>query len=349
MTARGPARQLAFAAVDPSWDGDRLADVEIGLVERMGLAASTAATRARTLDAALQQPDHDTLDGFLADPSALIAAIAAPRRGAARRARHLAIADAIAIRGAHLPAGAQESFERALEAYFPGRLSPKQHLVDLDLGGDRRGVRGRLLLLPPEVERLIEAIDPLNTRDRALLATLCGSGLRPAEVLALDWDQLVAMEATGTTDVWRIPRVGSGRDVPLNRTARDRLFTWHRQAGELGSGPVFMRGYGRPRRLSVSHARYVVDNACDVAGLPVPDLRHLRLHFALVLERRGWRDEAIARGFGFKQTFNFRRAVEPFRELRAQLRAAEVLSLPSASEAVGVGGSVGTAVIEEAL
>ena len=88
--------------------------------------------------------------------------------------------------------------------------------------------------------------------------------------------------------------------------------------------------------MSVSHARYVVENACRGAGLPVPDLRHLRLHFALALEARGWRDEAISRAFGFKQTFNFRRAIEPFRELRAQLRAAEVLSLPSASEVVAV-------------
>jgi integrase/recombinase XerC len=113
--------------------------------------------------------------------------------------------------------------------------------------------------LPPEQrQRLLRALDEQESaRDRAIAYTLLFTGLRTAELVALDLPDLRLGEAGGRLLVHR-PAGTSPRELPLHERPRPVLRAWlgerHRWSGADRTGALFLNRRGG--RLT---ARSVVD------------------------------------------------------------------------------------------
>jgi integrase/recombinase XerC len=154
-------------------------------------------------------------------------------------------------------------------------------------------------LRPDEVARLVEAPgeeeDPYPARDRAILETIYGAGLRVAEAAGLDLADLVRAEGGLVLRVR-----GKGRHerlAPVGRTAEAALATWldgeraalvvPRRGSQLGGSPaVFLNKHGE--RFGVRGLRRLVARAAARAGLPAWVGPHtLRHSFATHLLENG--------------------------------------------------------------
>ena len=90
-------------------------------------------------------------------------------------------------------------------------------------------------LTPEEAAKLvtIEEDDPLSLRDRALLELAYSSGLRLAELAALDCDRLDLVGG----EVKVLGKGSKERIVPVGRAARDALEAWLRVRGAIAAPP----------------------------------------------------------------------------------------------------------------
>jgi len=109
----------------------------------------------------------------------------------------------------------------------------------------------RVRLTPAQMRQLCEApalSTLLGLRDRALLATLAGSGCRISEVVTLTVGQLSARDGGYVLQV-----LGKGqaapREAPLSREAYAHLQTWLAQRAAQGGGatPVIFAAFAGPR------------------------------------------------------------------------------------------------------
>ena len=109
----------------------------------------------------------------------------------------------------------------------------------------------RVRLTPAQMRQLCEApalSTLLGLRDRALLATLAGSGCRISEVVTLTVGQLSARDGGYVLQV-----LGKGqsvpREAPLSREAYAHLQTWLAQRAAQGGGatPVIFTAFAGPR------------------------------------------------------------------------------------------------------
>ena len=146
-------------------------------------------------------------------------------------------------------------------------------------------------LRPGEVENLLDGPlgeAPLERRDRALLELLYATGLRVAEIVSLDWNDLDLRE--------RVLRVlgkgGKERMVPFGRKAQEALSAWLavwdevRRVDGSEDDPVFLNRDGG--RLSDRSVRRVVDRWVEAAALARGVHPHtLRHTFATHLLERG--------------------------------------------------------------
>ena len=140
-----------------------------------------------------------------------------------------------------------------------------------------------------------------SVRDRALLALLCGTGLRLAEAAALDVADVPTTERTGAVYV----RAGKGerpRTVPLPVDARTQLRRWLEErarhpAARLGE-PALWRG--RRGRLSPRQLQRIVTDLRAAAGLEVSahTLRGRRAVGHGAARTRSRRDRATLSGGG---------------------------------------------------
>jgi integrase/recombinase XerD len=142
-----------------------------------------------------------------------------------------------------------------------------------------------------EVSRLLAAPRPTagGLRDRALLETLYGAGLRASEALALRLQDL-------DLDVGFVRTVGKGdkeRVVPLGRKAVEALRTYNERgrpflggAGTLKAPELFLNSRGR--RLSRQGLHLIIKRYASEAGLPDDISAHtLRHSFATHLLEGG--------------------------------------------------------------
>jgi integrase/recombinase XerC len=161
-------------------------------------------------------------------------------------------------------------------------------LADNPAAGVRTPKHPRTLprhLRPGEIEALLEAPGsegPLQVRDRALLEVLYAAGLRVAELVGLDWQDV---DLAG-----RVLRVlgkgGKERMVPFGRPAAAALRAWlgeweklrggDRATAAMESEPVFLNHRGG--RLTDRSVRRLVDRyverAALAAGVHPHTLRH---------------------------------------------------------------------------
>lgn len=108
----------------------------------------------------------------------------------------------------------------------------------------------RVRITPAQMRALCDAPDPatlLGLRDRALLATLAGSGCRISEVVALTALQLSARDGGYVLQV-----LGKGqatpREAPLSQEAYARIQTWLAQRTAAGiETPVLFTAFAGPR------------------------------------------------------------------------------------------------------
>lgn len=142
-----------------------------------------------------------------------------------------------------------------------------------------------------EVERLLAGPknDPRGLRDRALLETLYGAGLRASEVLALRLQDI-------DLDVGFVRVIGKGdkeRVVPLGRKAIEAVRTYNQRGrpylgkpGSLKAPELFLNNRGR--RLSRQGLHAIIKHYADIAELPDDISAHtLRHSFATHLLEGG--------------------------------------------------------------
>jgi site-specific recombinase XerD len=141
-------------------------------------------------------------------------------------------------------------------------------------------------LTEEQVRRLLRMADRASARDRAIVVTLLFTGLRLAELVALDLDDVRVSARKGLV----IVRPGKGdayREVPLNALLRQVLEEWleyrPQMAGE-GERALFVGRGGR--RLSKRSVDDVVRGLGKDAGVKLS--AHLLRHtFLTVLVRKG--------------------------------------------------------------
>jgi integrase/recombinase XerD len=131
-------------------------------------------------------------------------------------------------------------------------------------------------LTEPEVEALLGAVegdDPVALRDRAILETLYGTGIRIGELCGLDRADLDLYDGT----VRVLGKGSKERIVPLGRVGRAAVDAYLRRArpvleatgpgrrSAVAGDPVFLNGRGA--RLSRTSCWHIVRNAGRRAGL----------------------------------------------------------------------------------
>lgn len=142
--------------------------------------------------------------------------------------------------------------------------------------GRRQRFQPRNVLSESEVMALLAAPDlskPIGLRDRAILELFYSTGLRRAEVAALD---LTDVDLTGGTVLVRCGKGGRSRLVPLGETAAEALLAYLRDARprflkKPGVTALFLaaeRCGQTGQRLSAHQIKSLVQSAGEKAGIP---------------------------------------------------------------------------------
>ncbi len=163
-------------------------------------------------------------------------------------------------------------------------------------GPRRQFKNSQFALKPAEVRKVIYACD--NPRDRTLLATFAATGMRRAEVAALDVRDLDLVARRITI---RAGKGGKQRTVPITEELASDL---RLLVGRRATGPVFLSNRHGP--LTTRQVNYIVADAgarADVKN-PNPSSRgritcHLFRHtFARHWKQRGGDIESLAQILG---------------------------------------------------
>jgi integrase len=201
---------------------------------------------------------------------------------------------------------------------------------------ERRRRRGPALNVE-DLNRIIEAVGSTgnperNCRDRALVALLCFSGLRPLEVVRLRWEQLTTdLVRTGHYGpTFRVERNGEGVKLPILGPAAclvEQLAGLTSGKTASLSGPIFPAASGSVRPLSYRTARQILLRACVKAGLPPLESAELRAAYAHWLRVRGLSDNEVASVLGLARVRTVDRLISRHAALNAQRQVREVLEL----------------------
>lgn len=224
----------------------------------------------------------------------------------------------------------------ALEDLLPGKQSGRWHESGLAVAGTshRRRRRGPTLNTA-DLHRIAEAAGLTSDRSRArnvaLVALHCFSGLRPAEVSQLLWQDLMAPStAIGHAEL-RAMVERSGRRLAL-RILDPAVEAIEMLAHSLGgtvralAGPVFRLSPKSTRSLSYRAVRDILRKACRGAGLPAVESTELRAAFAYSLRARGLSAPEVAEVLGLERVRSVDRLLRRHRALDAQRRVREILA-----------------------
>lgn len=131
-------------------------------------------------------------------------------------------------------------------------------------------------LTDDDLRKVLRSCQRRGPRDYAIGQLLFQSGIRAAELGALDTDDLLITERTGRVQV-RYGKGGKPRTVPLSAQARDALRAWLvERAGWRGSDRPALFLSSRGDRLSVRSVQDVMAKAGQAVGVHVSPhvLRH---------------------------------------------------------------------------
>ena len=320
-----------------------LAAFERRLQTVRGLASSTARTLRRQLQAAVAAAGLPGPSAFVQDPDRVVAGIQRLATRDARLTLHRAIGYFLEMNAETLPPDTAARFEAALDK-LPGRVAPKDHLVDRELGGSIKRVRRASPFTGLDAERLCRIASDTapaarRARDGALVALNCWSGLAPGAFVELRWETV--LPALASDDPFpRIAVTRNGRPYPivLDRRAVTALERYWRASGEPARGAIFRQANRAQRPMTVRGMSRVVMDYLAPAGVGGVDRRRLNAPFARALLDRGWDAKAVADAFGYRRVATLWRHVRPVEEAQAQLRSVEWLTAqPSSAEIDRIG------------
>jgi len=168
----------------------------------------------------------------------------------------------------------------------------------------RLKAQARVRITPAQMRQLCEAPPTgtlLGVRDRALLATLAGSGCRISEVVSLTVGQLSARDGGYVLQV-----LGKGqaapREAPLSQEAYAHLQTWRAQRAAQGGveTPILLTAFAGPRptarRLTAGAAWCAVRKYALQCGLPAVKPHDFRRFVGTQLAKRDIRQAQKALG-----------------------------------------------------
>ncbi len=169
------------------------------------------------------------------------------------------------------------------------RFLAREDLIDHDptakVGSPKRGRSIPKAISVVDVERLIEtpADDVLGRRDRAILETLYGAGLRISELVGLDVDDVDLDEGSVLV---RLGKGSKGRRVPLGRAARSAVGDYisrgrtqllaRARSGPAARGALFLNARGG--RLSRQGCWKLLKGHAERAGLEARVSPHTLRH-----------------------------------------------------------------------
>ncbi len=265
-------------------------------------------------------------------------ALREPRTSVARstnRARFLAIQQFIAAMGPTLGIAPDATLD-ALDALLPKRADAAWHRTGIMIAGTARRRRRRGPSLEwPDLRRIIEAAADRNngfrvSRDRALVALHCFSGLWPGEISRLQWQNIARGSGTrGEYITATVERDGNLLHLPILGPAADAVETFAHQRRETSGraqGFVFRATMNGHNPISYRAARMVVVRACTRAGLPAVEAVALRAAFAHWLGSQGFSDHEVAAALGIARVRTVDALLRSHRALSAQRRVREMLS-----------------------
>jgi integrase len=265
--------------------------------------------------------DVQTLAGLLLDPSVVISA-------STGRCRLVAAQRFARLCGDQLGIANVERFLIDLDSLLPGRNQREWHSAGSIVAGTRS--RRRPLgptLDPVDLERIMASVTgepvPRERRDRALVALHCYSGLRPDEMIVLQWAQVVIDPESEQGGI-RLQRRGLWVCLLLGGPAIGPLLallcTGPGCVSASGAGYIFSRGEHGDRPLTSRTVREIVHRACQRAGFPLATASDLRAAFACWLRARGLSDHETATVLGLRQVCSLDRLLARHRALDAQRR-----------------------------
>jgi integrase len=224
---------------------------------------------------------------------------------------------------------------RQLDDLLPRQETDSWFLPGTLLGGGRDRRRPRHPSLDVEdLHRLLGAATNSDgyraARDRALVAALIFTGLRPSDVARLRWEQfsLVLTPGGHVRRAVDVERGGRPLRLPIYSPAAEAFDALEEVAEGLGigrEGPVFRRS---PRVNSPLAARAIRDifvAACSRAGLTPPEFAEVRSTTAWWLLSSGASEPAAMAALGLKDARALDKLVAPHRALSAQRRVSEHL------------------------
>lgn len=184
---------------------------------------------------------------------------------------------------------------RSLLDFFAEKDIPSLPSCKVKLAKDKADHEVKFLTLE-QLSRLLGSPSPatlIGLRDRALLETLFSTGLRVAELAALNRDQLRIKDDTKDIETAVIGKGSKIRTVYFSTRAIDALrhFLTKRQDMDDALFINYRRGSamkGESRRLTVKSIEDIVKKYVKIAGLPVMATPHtLRHSFATDLLNQG--------------------------------------------------------------
>ncbi len=184
---------------------------------------------------------------------------------------------------------------RSLLEFFVERNIPSLSPTAVKLAKDKRDKQIKFLKLE-QLERLLLAPDvktKIGLRDRAILETLFSTGLRVAELVQLNRDQLKLPSQPQELELAVKGKGGRVRTVYFSA----RAVNWLKKylAGRTDADEALFINYkpgaektNQPRRLTVKSVENIVKKYVKIAGLPVDATPHtLRHSFATDLLAQG--------------------------------------------------------------
>lgn len=131
-----------------------------------------------------------------------------------------------------------------------------------DIPRPKGGARPVPVLSPADIDKLLGACK--SARDTAVVALLLGSGLRRAELCALDWSDI---DLKARTVIVKRGKGGKSRVTVMDETAAQALWRWRRQQGPQSTDAVFTGRFGD--RLQHSGCHQVLVRLGERAGIKV--------------------------------------------------------------------------------
>ena len=306
-----------------------------------GFAGSTSKTLKGTVAGMLRDIGAASLVELFADRELAVDAIHVPARRRTRLDRLRALHDCARLLADGLPPNVK-SWMREIEGGFAGRVRPRDHLLDIEVGGSRKAVRPPVPFGWLDGERLVAAasggpFESCHARDAALVALHVASSLKPKEIRALSWPDVMSLSDVESAEryvVWSVESLRGHRGRPryaaFHPLALDALGGYWRAAARPRGRPLFTRQRGRPVRLSDAHASDIVRDSARRAGLAGIDSRRLRDPFGRLLSICGVDDSKLRELLGLQRVGDVTVILAKQEELVTQQRARELLEIPGA-------------------